>query len=151
MKNNLFAFDLVIAPEPGGPALQVYGTGGSGIGIFIPESQDLPEGRLMLANIMAALKFDLEKDARILVCPDEGPDIHLPGLIRQFHLKTLLLFGVAPTTLGIRFVLPLHIPIAHQEKVFLLTHTLSDLLAEKAREGKAMRGALWNCLKQIFV
>lgn len=151
MTNNLFAFNSVIVPEPGSPGLQISGAGGAGIGIFIQEGQDLPEGRQMLANMMSALKFDLEKDACILVCPADGHNVHLPSLIQQSRLKTLLFFGVDPATLGIRFALPLHIAVAHQGKVYLLTHPLSDLLAEKARDGKAMRGALWNCLKLIFV
>jgi hypothetical protein len=151
LTNNHFAFNSVIVPDPGSPGLQVSGAGNAGIGIFLPEGQDLPEGRQMLTNMMAALKFDLEKDTRILVCPADGHSVHLPSLIQQFHLKNLLFFGVDPTTLGIRFPLPLHIAVAHQGTVYLLTHSLSDLLAEKAQDGKAMRGSLWNCLKQIFV
>lgn len=151
MKNYLFAFNSIIAPDFGNNAVVVSGAGSAGIGICLAEGQDLPDGRQMLANMMTALKFDLEKDTHILVFAADGPPVHLPSLTRQYHLKTLLLFGVNPEILGIRFTLPMHTPIMHQGTVYLLTHTIADLLAEKAREGKAMRGALWNCLKQIFV
>ena len=105
----------------------------------------------MLANMMNALKFDLEADAYIIICPEKGYPISLPFLIRKFHLKTLLFFGVNTEVTGIHFPLPLHGSVSHQGIVFLRTHTLSDLLAEKAQGGKVMRGTLWNCLKQIFV
>ncbi len=151
MKNNLFAFNSVIAPDFDSPGLQVSGRGNAGIGIFVPPGEDLQEGRQMLANMMNALKFDLEADACIIICPDNERPINLPFLIRKFHLKTLLFFGVTPEVTGIRFPLPLHGTVSHQGVVYLLTHTLSDLIAEKARGGKTMRGTLWNCLKQIFV
>lgn len=150
MKNHLFAFNSVIAPDFDNPGLEVSGSGNAGIGIFILAGDDLQEGRQMLANMMDALKFDLATDACIIICPENGGPVNLPYAIRKFHLKTLLFFGVKPEVTGIRFPLPIHGTVAHQGIVYLLTHTLSELIAEKARGGKAMRGTLWSCLKQIF-
>lgn len=151
MKNYHFAFKSVIAPDPGPSGLNKTGTADAGIGIIIPDGDASPEGMQMLANMMAALKFDLNKDTCIVICPNGPQSIHLPALIRSSRIKVLLLFGIPPETVGIRFPLTLHNAIRHQETVFLLTHSITELLEEKARDGKAMRGALWNCLKQIFV
>jgi hypothetical protein len=151
LKNYHFAFKSVIAPDPGPSGLNKSGTADAGIGIIIPEGEDSPEGMQMLANMMAALQFDLNKDTCVVVCPKAPQSLHLPALIRGSRIKVLLLFGIQPETLGICFPLALHNAIRHQETVFLLTHSIAELLAEKARDGKVMRGALWNCLKQIFV
>lgn len=111
------------------------------------EDADTLQG--FLARIVGAVGLDLNRDAHLIVMqPDESCIIH--ALRPSIEADTLLIFGIAPASLGLRFKAPLYQPIRQGGITYFFADDLTLLFQERQRGEKERSAALWQGLQELF-
>lgn len=98
-----------------------------------------------LRKIIAATKFDLDKDAALISLSNKQK-LHFVTYQQQKQPDYCLLFGVMPQQLGLNFNMQYYQPFTYINCTFLLAHTLKEL-----QENVTYKGSLWKCLQHLFL
>ncbi|HEX4849761.1 MAG TPA: hypothetical protein VFV08_03095 [Puia sp.] len=70
-------------------------------------------------------------------------------LVRQFHPKFVLMFGIEPMSIKIPFTMPLFKIQAYDGCNYLYIPNM-DSLRQDSEEGKLLKSKLWLCLQKLF-
>jgi len=109
------------------------------------EAVYLPDEDLnFLTGILGACKLSIADVA--IVNLNKYPGITYKELLEQLKSRTVFLFGVEPTALGLPMSFPQFQIQAFANCTFLFASTLTQLEADKTLKSK-----LWVCLKRIFI
>ncbi|MFK8005945.1 MAG: hypothetical protein AB8H03_06225 [Saprospiraceae bacterium] len=121
--------------------------------LVVFNKNDESEERLeFLKKILAAAKFDIEKDILLLkITPKETFSfIALRTKIAQTHssggIDNLLIFGFEPKHFGLNLEVQKYVPFHFYENGFLFADGLSMI-----ENDKALKGALWGGMKTLFL
>jgi hypothetical protein len=99
-----------------------------------------------ISKLIGACKMNLED---VAILNQANTDIIISTLKKQLKPKSIILFGVDPTSIK----LPIHFPAFKLQEyngtTYLLAPTLEELNQE-TNEGKILKSKLWVCLKQLF-
>ena len=149
--NNLF-FDFPLFPASHELPTQKFCSGDNqkNILILLKWESALDELKPFLSKVLTSVKLDIDKDVLII---DKTPEnnIGFNALLKKYTFRHILIFGILPQELGLHFKLPAYEALSHRGQVYLLTDALVDIYEERQSGGKQKAGALWNCLKSIFI
>lgn len=101
-----------------------------------------------LAKILKAIHLDLNEDT-LFINRKPNELFSITALLEEKEPKQVLIFGMAPTDLGIRFSLPPYHNVSHQDTAFLWADALTAIFAERQAHGKEMSGKLWKAIQQF--
>lgn len=149
MKNALFDFKIIAAPDPAPDPELIRGHGRKGLGILISANEDTPEQLKLLENILTAIQFRLEDDAYLVILPEHA-QMQMGPISRQRQIRQWLLFGVSPERASLHFPVPPNMPVQHGGIIYLLAPALETLNQERLQEKRPHGAALWAALKAIF-
>lgn len=149
--NNLF-FDFPLFPashELPAPKF-CSGENQKNILIILKWESAADELKPFLSKVLTSVKLDIDKDVLIV---DKTPEnnIGFNALLKEYTFRHILIFGILPQDLGLHFKLSTYEALSHRGQVYLLADALSEIYEERQSGGKQKAGALWNCLKSIFV
>lgn len=96
-----------------------------------------------LSGILNACKLTLEDIALVNIAA--LPSLSYKTLVKTFHPKIFLMFGISPDTLQLPFVIPDFQRQAFDNKVYLSIPSLNEI-----ENDKELKRKLWIVLKQIF-
>jgi hypothetical protein len=149
LKSTFLDFPLIAIPE-GAPAawpsdspgerewLILYREDGEGVNL-----------RLFLEKILRALSLDVERMA-LLVPLAPGESAPLSPLWRRVRPRRVVLFGIAPSELGLRFSPPpLYKPLCCGGVSYLLADPIALLYQERQRGEKQRSALLWDALRTL--
>lgn len=111
-----------------------------------PEQAD--ELNHFLGKILKAIQLNLQEDT-LFVNKAPGHDYAIADLLAQRAARQVLIFGIPPTALGIRFALPPYHNVIHRNTGFLWADDLATIFAERQQGGKKMSGQLWQAIQQF--
>jgi len=98
-----------------------------------------------LEKILSAVKYDLKEDV-LLVGVTQKEQIGFQDIKAIKKIKDVILLGVTPDQLGLRFESSFYQPIQCNDCRFLIAHSLSEIESDKK-----WKGALWNALQEMFL
>lgn len=98
-----------------------------------------------LRKIIAAAKFDLDKDAALILMKNTQK-FHFVTYQQKNQPNYCLSFGLSPQQLGLNFNAQLYQPFTYVGCTFLFAHSLKEL-----QENINYKGALWKCLQHLFL
>ena len=99
-----------------------------------------------ISKLIGACKMNLED---VAILNQVNTDIIISDLKKQLKPKSIILFGVDPTSIK----LPIHFPSFKLQEYDGTTYLLAPALEElnqESTEGKILKSKLWVCLKQLF-
>jgi len=120
--------------------------------VVFNENDESEEHLEFLKKILAAAKFDIKEDILLLkVTPKEAFSfIALRTKVAQTHssggIDNLLVFGFEPKHFGLNLDVQKYMPLHFYESGFLFADGLSMI-----ENDKALKGALWNGMKSLFL
>ena len=97
----------------------------------------------LLEKILSAKNINLKEDIILLNLPDEAK-VNISRLIREKHIKHLIIFGVQPKHLGINVQWKLYQSIKLGNLNMLVSHNLDDLA-----NNQELKRSLWLQLKNM--
>lgn len=103
-----------------------------------------------LAKIFQAIQIDLNQDTHFINKKHEL-DLNLSQFLQKKEVHSVVIFGLSPPALGIRFALPLYTIIEHQNVQYLRVDDLSAIYEERQSGGKKMSGLLWRAIQQLKI
>ncbi len=122
------------------------GNNRSGIAIIVSNDAHLylPDDQLnFLLGVLAACKFTMDDVAVINLHKNEG--IGYKAIAEQLSSKKVMLFGVAPTEIGLPADFNPYQIEAYHHQHYLPAACLSVIQQDKAEKTK-----LWQCLQRLF-
>lgn len=124
-----------LLPEEAGPARLLILREAAGCN---PRTDDL------LGNILKALKLDPETDCAT-VCLAEGGFPHLPTLARRAQAPATVIFGYAPTALGVRWQWPTYKVLTRDGRRYLFADKLDHINSDSNH-----KRSLWEGLQALM-
>lgn len=97
------------------------------------------EALTLLEGILGATKIPKERIAKIEI---KNISIALSPLIRKNYIANVISFGVHPFNLGLKIPNTKYNAHKFEDLLFIYSDSL-----EKLRNDKAIKGQLWNCIK----
>lgn len=98
----------------------------------------------LLSDLLTACKITMADIA--LVNYHQHPELNYQELSHQFQPKKVLIFGITTSELQLPFTIPFFQIQKFQEKIYMVSPSLSDFL-----NNKELKMSLWNSLKKIFL
>ncbi len=120
--------------------------------VVFNENDESEERFEFLKKILAAAKFDIKEDILLLkLTPEETFSfIALRTKVKQTHssggIDNLLIFGFEPKHFGLNLEVQKYVPFHFYESGFLFADGLSMI-----ENDKALKGALWGGMKELFL
>lgn len=148
MKNNFIDFPLFLVPE----AVPNYYLGDNGRQVLIVYQVTAPREELegFLGKILTAVKLDIEKDIALLpITP--GTSFSLSRLRKQVPVRTAIVFGMAPSAIGLQCVSRRYTPLRLDGLTCLFADELEVICRERQQGGKRLSAALWQSLQSLFL
>lgn len=96
-----------------------------------------------LSDLLSACKLSMEDIS--LVNFYQNKNIGYENITEQFQSKTILIFGVSTSELGLPFTIPFFQVQKFQEQTYLTAPSLDNFL-----ENIPLKKQLWNSLKIVF-
>lgn len=148
MKNTFFDFKLFKVSQESSQTTLTKGNNQKGITILFSIPKEEEEVILgFVEKILKAIQLDLIQDTLIInITQEEVPSFQE---IQKNKVESLILFGIAPEEMGIRFqIAPYHI-VEHQGIQILWADAIKDIFEERQAGGKKMSGQLWKALQVL--
>jgi hypothetical protein len=146
VRENVRSSKMVADPSPAYPFL---GENNQTICVlaFYPEGDFLPAEQLVfLQKMLEACKYNLNDIALLNIA---RIPFDLAGLRVQLHPRIIFLWGVQPSSVGLKSGLPdFNITIMDGISVIPVSHP--DLMSGNSPEGTEYKQRLWVCLKKLF-
>jgi hypothetical protein len=98
----------------------------------------------LLSDLISACKLSMADIS--LVNFHQNPGINYQDLVEQFHSKKILIFGTAPSELGLPFTIPFFQIQKFHEQVYLTNPSLESFISNVN-----LKKELWKCLKKMFL
>ncbi len=142
-------FDIVDVPEKELQKPLFWGKNEKGILIIVEQSAEQEALNAFVEKILAAVQLDLYRDALLLaLTPDDR--VSFAALCQTYDIRYCINFGIADRRMGLGFLWKPYQSLLHEGRYFLLADALPMIYEERQQGGKAMSGALWRALQQIF-
>lgn len=123
---------------------QAEGNGAKKVLILVQDEPQAPENRAFLTKILSAANLSMATDTRLIALP-AGGNLSLSRLLHRYAVEKVLVFGIPPGQLGLRFEAPLYTPLHFYKIDWVFSDSLSALEPDKSKKGQ-----LWSALKQLF-
>jgi hypothetical protein len=112
-----------------------------------PESFYLPDQDLLfITKMLEACKLTI---GDVAIVNHTNSAVHIARLVKQFHPKIILLFGLEPTAIQVPFAIPAFKPQEYNNCIYLYAPA-PDKLNQDTEEGKLLKSKLWVCLRKLF-
>lgn len=145
-------FSVVPIKEPYEILEKCSGSNQKKLLVVFDENDESEERVEFLKKILAAAKFEINEDILLLkVTPKTAFSfIALRTKIAQTHpsggIDNLLVFGFEPKNFGLNLQVHKYVPFHFYDSGFLFADGLSMI-----EKDKALKGALWNGMKELFL
>lgn len=149
MNNTFFDFKLFkLSKDHTEPSLP-QGQAGRGLFLFFEAPEEEASEQIgFLAKILQAIKLNLNQDT-LFINRKPGESFQMVKMLEGREIQQVLMFGIPPHELGIRFALPPYHNISHQGVHYLWADALPAIFAERQDGGKTMSGKLWKAIQQF--
>lgn len=137
MKSNIYTIK-----EPNNPT-STSGNGDKGL-IIVIDQGNMDQNIQTLQGLVKAIKFDIEKDVKILTVDSQTIDIN--PILKQGSYNTLILIGILPNQIGFSINAKPYFIYQMEHVSILLTHSLSAMNADKSK-----KIAFWQNLQDRFL
>lgn len=150
MKASYSRFTLFALPDRWDASRRATGENEKGIIIvFTAEGDERDRLLNFLRQILKAVNLDMERDVALLNLTS-GERVSLDRTLRQTGSSRAVLFGCMPAQLGLHFRATPYQLLHHRQKTYLFADDLGRIHQERQRGEKAMAGALWQALQNMF-
>ena len=145
-------FSVVPLKEPQEVLEKCSGSNQKKLLVVFDEKDESEERIEFLKKILAAAKFDIKEDILLLKITDKSTFsfIALRTKVAQTHpsggIDNLLVFGFEPKQLGLNLEVQKYNPFHFYDCGFLFAEGLSVI-----ENDKALKGALWGGMKELFL
>jgi hypothetical protein len=113
-----------------------------------PEGEFLPADQLLfLQKMISACKLNFNDIALLNIA---RVNFDLAGLRVQLHPKILFLWGIPPSSAGLKSGLP-DFSISMIDGISVIPVLNPDLMSGNNPEGTEFKQRLWSCLKKLFI
>lgn len=151
MKKSFFDFKIFKVPENVFSANGQSGNNQKGLILLFAGEESEQESLLaFLAKVFQAIQIDLNQDT-YFINNKLQPGLNWASVLQKKEVRSVVIFGLAPQALGIRFALPLYTLIEHQDVQYLRVDDLSAIYEERQNGGKKMSGLLWRAIQQLKI
>ena len=137
MKSNIYTIK-----EPTNPSSD-SGNGEKGLIIVISQS-DMDQNIQTLQGLVKAIKFDIEKDVKILTVDKQTIDIN--SILNQQEYKTLILIGIQPDQIGFSINAKQYFFYQLEKISILITYSLATMNTDKSKKIE-----FWKNLQERFL
>lgn len=149
MNNTFFDFKLFKLPKASTEPSLLQGQARRGLLIIFEAPEEEASKQIdFLAKILQAIKLDLNQDT-LFINRNQGESFQMVKMLEERAIQQVLLFGIPPQDLGIRFALPPYHNIPHRGVHYLWADALPAIFAERQAGGKAMSAKLWKAIQQF--
>ncbi len=145
LNHYLYDFDVYKSPSTEIPSELLLGDNEKKLLVVIKKEDFSAENRNFLSKILAAVKYELEKDAVIFSLPD-GVSFSIADLVKESKMNDVILFGVNPKEVGFSFETIVYVPHCINKVNILIAHGL-----EQIKVKTDLKKALWAALQQMFL
>ncbi len=151
-QSSFFDFSVVPLKEPREILEKCIGSNQKKLLVVFDENDESEERLEFLKKILAAAKFEINEDILLLkVTPKTTFSfIALRTKIKQTHpshgIDNLLVFGFEPKHFGLNLEVQKYVPLHFYDCGFLFADGLSII-----ENDKALKGALWGGMKELFL
>lgn len=104
-----------------------------------------PEKEPFLLKILGAAKLT-PADFVIVQMPPAVAAVSVAQLRQHIEPKDILIFGIAPATVGLQIAPPQYLPLVWAEARWLFAHTLSDI-----EKNPNIKKALWLVIQKMYL
>lgn len=137
MKSNIYTIKEANSPS------SISGEGQKGL-IIVISQKDMDQNIQTLQGLVNAIKFDIEKDVKILTLDEQF--ININTTLSQQEYNTLILIGISPDQIGFSINAKQYF-LYNMEKISLLiTDSLAVMNADKSK-----KMAFWKNLQERFL
>lgn len=137
MKSNIYTIKEANNPT------SISGEGEKGL-IIVISQKDMDQNIQTLQGLVKAIKFDIEKDVKILTL--ETQSIEINTILNQLSLNTLILIGITPDQVGFSLNAKKYFLYKMENFSLLLSDSLSEINADKSK-----KMAFWKNLQERFL
>ncbi len=137
MKNNIYTIKEANNPTSNS------GKGEKGLIIVINQA-DMDLNIQTLQGLVKAIKFDIEKDVKILTVETQTIDIN--SILKQQSYNTLILIGISPNQIGFSINAKQYFIYMMEHVSILVTDSLSVMNADKSKKME-----FWKNLQDRFL
>jgi len=137
MKSNIYTIKEAYNPS------SISGDGEKGL-IIVISQKDMDQNLQTLQGLVKAIKFDIEKDVKILTL--ETQSIEINSILNQLSLNTLILIGITPDQVGFSLNAKKYFLYKMEKFSLLLSDSLSEINADKSK-----KMAFWKNLQEQFL
>ncbi len=111
------------------------------VGVVLRRS-DYPDHAALLEKILLAIDIDLKSEALLMIVND-GDQVNLGHLARQFNIKEIIVFGFNRRRIGFQSHFLPNVRYTTEQFSLMLTFSLDQL-----QHNKEKKFALWTALKK---
>lgn len=137
MKNNIYTIKEAHNPTSNS------GNGEKGLIIVIHQA-DMDQNIQTLQGLVKAIKFDIQRDVKILTVDSQSIDIN--SILKEQSCKTLILVGISPDQIGFSINAKQYFFYQMEQISILLTDSLAILNADKSKKMQ-----FWKNLQERFL
>ncbi len=151
-QSTFLDFSVVPIKEPHEIQEKCSGSNQKKLLVVFDENDESEERVEFLKKILAAAKFDIKEDILLLKINHKTAFsfIALRTKIAQTHpsggIDNLLVFGFEPKHFGLNLQVHKYVPFHFYDSGFLFADRLSVI-----ENDKALKGALWSGMKELFL
>lgn len=98
-----------------------------------------------LSKVLGAVQYDLGRDTKLLRLSADQSAVSWAPLQAAHAFERVMLFGVAPSQLGLSLLLRPYVPTSWQNIRWLVAHDLSEV-----EQQPKLKSGLWSAMKVIF-
>ncbi|WP_235296245.1 hypothetical protein [Portibacter marinus] len=144
MNHYFYDFELFHSPDSSIPPENFQGENAKKLLVVVHKSDFHQENQDFLAKVLSAIKLEMQKDATILLMPDDR-NYAVNDLMNSHDYQKCLMFGIQPTDVGFAIETHLYLPFEISGKHYIVGHKLEKIKADTDR-----KKALWSALQQVW-